>query len=77
MVPLWLCYGHVMTAAMAAVSARREAVLWPPYQPGENKCVCSSHGSSILLPSSWLMPCLPWVQRTVCAASNWHYEQDP
>ena len=44
----WLCYGSVMAtfgyavaATMAAVSARREAVLWLPFQPGENKHVCS------------------------------------
>ena len=35
---------YVMTAAMAAASARRDAVLWLLCQPGENKCVCSSYG---------------------------------
>ena len=49
---LWLCYGYVVAAATAAVSARREAVLWLPCQPGENKRVCSSYGSSSLLPAS-------------------------
>ena len=39
---LWLLFGYVMTAAVAAVSARREAVLWLPCQPGENKRVCNS-----------------------------------
>ena len=28
-------------------------------QPGENKCVCHSYGSSSLLPDSKLMPFLP------------------
>ena len=53
---LWLRYSSVMVllwlAATAAKSARREAVLWLPCQPGENKCVCSSYGSSRLLPAS-------------------------
>ena len=34
------------------ISDRREAMLWLLYQPGENKCVCSSFGSSSLLPAS-------------------------
>ena len=35
----WLCYsyGYVMIVAMAAVLARREAVLWPLCQTGNNK----------------------------------------
>ena len=37
MASLWLCYGYVMAAAMAALSARREVVLWLPCQLGENK----------------------------------------
>ena len=39
-VMLWLPYGYVMAAAMAAKSAKRKAVLWLLCQPGENKCVC-------------------------------------
>ena len=34
---LWLLFGYVMTAAVAAEPARREAVLLPSRQPGENK----------------------------------------
>ena len=49
---LWLLFGYVMTAAVAAVSARREAVLWPPRQPGGNKCACTSYRSLHLLPDS-------------------------
>ena len=49
---LRLCYGYVAAAATAAASGRREAVFWLPCQPGENKCVCSSYGSSRLLPAS-------------------------
>ena len=60
MVPLWLCYGHVMTAALAALSARGEAVLQLPCQPGENKCVSHFlwllHSSSILLAHILLTP---------------------
>ena len=52
MVMLWLHYGYVVAAAMAAVSARRGAVLWLWCQSGENKHTCSSHGSSGLLPGS-------------------------
>lgn len=51
---LWLLFGYVMTAAVAAVSARREAVFWPPRQPGENKCACISYRSLHLLPASSL-----------------------
>ena len=51
-VMLWFRYSYVAAAATAAVSARKEAVLWPPCQPGENKRVCSSCGSSHLLPAS-------------------------
>ena len=62
MAPLWLCYGY----AVAAASARREAMLRLPGQPGEKKSVCSPYGSSRLLPAFLLTPCLPWVQQTVC-----------
>ena len=48
----WLHYGYAMTASTAAASARREAVLWLPCQPGENKCLCISYGSLHLLPAS-------------------------
>ena len=48
----WLRYGYVIAAAMAAASARREAVLWLPCQPGKNKRVSSSYGSSSLLSAS-------------------------
>ena len=58
-------YGYVMTAATDAALARREAVLWLPCQPGENIHVCTSYGSSSLLPASYLEPCLPWIQQTV------------
>ena len=51
-VMLWLCYGYVMSTAMAAASTRREALLWLLCQPGEKKCVCSPFGSSHLLPDS-------------------------
>lgn len=58
-------YGCVMAAATdVAALARREAVLWLPCQPGENTHVCSSYGSSSLLPAL-LEPCLPWIQQTV------------
>ena len=49
---LLLHYGYVVATAMAAASARREAVFWLPCQPEENKQACSSHGSSNLLPAS-------------------------
>ena len=32
-----LCYGYVMVVATAAVSARREAVIWLLCQSGKNK----------------------------------------
>lgn len=61
---LWLRYGHVVAAATAAVSAR---LLWLLGQPTENKGVCSSYGSSSLLPASWVESCLTWVQQTLWA----------
>ena len=42
----------VMAVPTAAASARREAVLWLPCQPGENKYVCCSYSTSSLLPAS-------------------------
>ena len=48
-------YGHIMVipaAAAAAALARKEAVLWLPCHPGENKRVCSPYGYSHLLPAS-------------------------
>ena len=51
-VMLWLRYGYVMAAATAIASDRRQAVLWLPCQPGENKHVCSSYDSLHLLPAS-------------------------
>lgn len=34
-------------------------------QARENKCVCSSDGSSSLVPASQVESCLTWVQRTL------------
>ena len=51
MVLLWLCYGYVVAAAMAAASARKEVVSWLLFQPGENKRVCTSYSASNLLPA--------------------------
>ena len=51
MVMLWLHHSCVVVAAMTAASARREAVLRLPRQPGENKGVCSAFGASRLLPA--------------------------
>ena len=45
MAPSGLCYGDVVAAATAPASTRRQAVLWLPGQPGENKSVCSPYGS--------------------------------
>lgn len=65
-VMLWLCFGYIMTMLWLLLqlhaSARREAVLRLPHEPGENECVCSSHGPLSLLPASELVPCLLWVQ---------------
>ena len=68
-VMLWLCFGYIMTMLWLLLqlhaSARREAVLWLPHEPGENEHVCSSQGPLSLLPASELVPCLLWVQWTV------------
>ena len=58
---LWPHYDYIVAAAIAATTARREAVLWLPCQPGKNKRVCSSYGSSSLLPASLLAYALPTV----------------
>ena len=51
MVVLWLryscCGSQERGYVIAAVPARREAVLWLPCQPGENKGVCSSYAPRI------------------------------
>lgn len=52
---LCLCYGKVITIAVAAASIRREAVSRLPCQPEKNKCVCSSYSSSGL-PASFAYP---------------------
>ena len=49
---LWLRYGYVVAAAVACATARTETVLWLPCQPEEKKHICSSDGSSHLLPAS-------------------------
>ena len=59
MVMLWLHYDYVVAAAAAAVSARREAVLWLQHQPGDNERVCSSYGWLLESPSSLLARALP------------------
>ena len=45
MAVLWLLYGEAVAATIVAASARREAVLWLPRQPAENKRICSFYGS--------------------------------
>lgn len=59
-----------MSTAAATASARRgvvlsQVMLWLLREPGEHNRVCSSDGSSGLLPALLLTPCLPWVHRTV------------
>ena len=69
----------VMSTATAAASARREAVLWLPRQPGENRPGYNSYRVWRLLPTSELSAYLSWAQRTVRAVwteENWHPEQD-
>ena len=56
---VWPCYGHIMAAATAAASGRRQAVSRLPCRSGDSKRVCSSYGPSSLLPASELRPCLP------------------
>ena len=77
MATLWLHYDYVMAAAMATVSARRKAVLRPRCQPGEKKCVCSSYGSSCLLPASSRAKRLnPGFSEQCEQQGSWHQEQD-
>ena len=49
---LWLRYGYVVAAAVAGATACTESVLWLLCQPEEKKYICSSDGSSHLLPAS-------------------------
>ena len=63
MVMLRLHYDYVVASAIAAAPARREAVLWlRTSQETMNLSAVPSAGSLSLLPASWLVPCLPWVQ---------------
>ena len=57
-VMLWLCYGYVAAAATAAVSARKEAVLWPPCQPGDHRFY-TSPSSYLGCPSDSVVKNLP------------------
>ena len=59
MVMLWLHYDYVVAAATATASARREAVLWLPHQPGDNERVCGSYGWLLESPSRVLARALP------------------
>ena len=75
-VMLWQCYCYVMAATTAA---RREAVLWLPCQPGENKRVCSSYGSLHIPPASPLSSYLPGFNKQCeqCEQQDsWHCEHD-
>ena len=50
---LRLRYGYLMVILCPLLwLLRRDAVLWLPCQPGENKSVCHSYGSFSLLPAS-------------------------
>ena len=53
-----LCDGHAVVAAIAVASARREAVLQLPRQPGEKKC-CLYFLWLLKSPSSFLAHALP------------------
>ena len=79
MAQLWLLYGSVEAAATIAASARTEAVLRLPRQPGENKRVCSCYGSPFS--SSLLARTLPSLGsannvHSAIQEDNWHHEQD-
>ena len=79
MAPLWLLYGSVVAAATIAASARTEAVLWLPCQPGENKRVCSCYGfpfSSSLLAFTLSSLGSANNMHSVIQEDNWHHEQD-
>ena len=66
-----------MTIALAAAPVKREAVLWLLCKPGENS-VCSSYGSSNLLPASCALPtlCLTNNMPSEIKQDSWRSEQD-
>ena len=67
-----------MTAAVSVESARREAVLWLPGQPGESECLCSAHGALSLLPASYeahALSTLGLVNSVDNVNSHWHHQQ--
>lgn len=56
-----------VSAGSATRSEESASLLpWLLCQPGEKQRLCSSHGSLSFPAASWLAPCLPWVQRTLC-----------
>ena len=75
---------HLKSSGIPAGSATRSEervslLLRLLCQPGGKKRLCSSHGSLSFPAASWLAPCLPWVQRTLCtrySKDNWGHEQD-
>ena len=70
----WLQFQPGENTVIAAVPARREVVssqvmLRLPHLPEEKTRVPFRHLLG-LLPASWLGPCLPWVQRTMCTVRH-------
>ena len=67
-----------MTAAVSVESARREAILWLPGQPGESECLCSAHGALSLLPASYeahALSTLRLLNSVDNVNSHWHHQQ--
>ena len=50
--------------------ATAHLLLWLLCQSGVNQLVCSSRDSLSFLPTTLLMPCLPWVQGAMCTMRN-------
>lgn len=76
--PWWLHDGYIVAAAVTVESARREAVLWLPCQPGDSERLCSPHGSLSLLPASCkahALSTLGLVKSVDSVNSHWHHQQ--
>ena len=63
----WLCYDYIMAASMAAASARREAVLKLPCQPGLQFLQLLEFPSSLL---AHALPTLGSANSVNCVSSK-------
>ena len=67
---LWGCVMIMSPGSTIRGEATACLLLWLLCQSGVNKLVFSSYDSLRFLPTTLLMPCLPWIQGTMCTMRN-------